>query len=162
MAVSSRGFTLIEALVVVAMISIILSLASPSFFETIRRNKVNSSADNLYSLIRYARAEAVRRGNPINIGALDGLSWSSGAVIWSEVDNVAGFDEANDTEIRRIEGSAGVVVVESTANLNIQFNGEGYIVAPVALSICDGHSSDGRRINILASGFSALASKDDC
>lgn len=162
MVVINKGFTLIEALVVLAMISIVLSLASPNFFETIRRNKVNSAADNLYSLIRYARAEAVRGGNSINIGALDGVSWSSGAMVWREVDNTAGFDPANDTEIRRIDGSEGVVITEAAANINIQFNGEGYITAPVALSICDGRTTNGRSINILVSGFSALANKVDC
>jgi type IV fimbrial biogenesis protein FimT len=55
------GFTVIEALVTVAILGIVLAVAVPSAVDWIRIQRVKASAAELAADIQFARAEAVRR-----------------------------------------------------------------------------------------------------
>lgn len=62
----AQGFTLIEMLVVVALLGIFLAIAAPSFAGLIRSNKVQAAADELVTVLQYARSEAITRGGDGN------------------------------------------------------------------------------------------------
>lgn len=57
----ARGFSLIEALVAMAIMGLLMSLALPSFSEWAVNAQVRATAEMLQSGLQYARAEAVRR-----------------------------------------------------------------------------------------------------
>lgn len=57
----SRGFTLIELMVVVALIAIVLALAAPSFTATQDRKRLEGIADVFGTDVQYTRSEAVAR-----------------------------------------------------------------------------------------------------
>ena len=59
--VRRRGFTLIEGLIVVAILSTLLALVVPSAVEWIRVQRVKASADELVTDLQFARSEATRR-----------------------------------------------------------------------------------------------------
>ncbi|WP_310387700.1 Tfp pilus assembly protein FimT/FimU [Roseateles sp.] len=61
----SRGFSLIELLVAVTLMTILLSLAMPAFTGWIRNAKVRSVAESLQNGVRLAQTEAVRRFRPM-------------------------------------------------------------------------------------------------
>ena len=71
-----RGFTLIEAMVTVAILSILVALAAPSFVPMIERWRVRQSVEQLESTLYYARSEAIKRGGGITIDATGG--WDQG------------------------------------------------------------------------------------
>ena len=52
------GFTLVELMIVVALVAILLALAAPSFRETIARNRLEGVAGELSTDFQYARSEA--------------------------------------------------------------------------------------------------------
>jgi type IV fimbrial biogenesis protein FimT len=56
-----RGFTLIELMVTVAVLAIIIALATPSFTSVINSNRLSSHANELVASLQLARMEAVRR-----------------------------------------------------------------------------------------------------
>ncbi len=58
---ASRGFTLVELLITLALFSILLKLAVPSFVQWTRNAQVRTVTDSLQSGLRLAQAEAVRR-----------------------------------------------------------------------------------------------------
>lgn len=66
---NSRGFTLIELIVVVVIVGIFAAIAMPSFSSMLHRSSVRAAADEFYDLLQYARAEAVTRGTIVNINA---------------------------------------------------------------------------------------------
>jgi type IV fimbrial biogenesis protein FimT len=65
--IRQAGFTLIEALVVVALIAIILAVAAPSFTESIARKRVEGLASELGTDLQYARSEAVARNAAVRL-----------------------------------------------------------------------------------------------
>ncbi len=56
-----RGLTLVEILVVVAVLGIIAAIAAPSFTEMLNRRRVQAVAANISTDIAYLRAEAALR-----------------------------------------------------------------------------------------------------
>lgn len=66
-----RGFTLLELMVVVALVAILASLAAPSFTGMIANQRVSTAAQELQVLLQFARAEAVYRRAPTSVVASD-------------------------------------------------------------------------------------------
>ena len=61
----SHGFTLIEAMVVIAIIGILTMIAVPSFRDFTASRAVSSQVNDFASSLRLARTEAIKRGRPV-------------------------------------------------------------------------------------------------
>jgi len=65
----SRGFTVIESMIVVAIIAILAAFAAPAMNQLIRTQKVRSIAYDIFADLTYARSEAISRGHNVGIGS---------------------------------------------------------------------------------------------
>ncbi|WP_398497962.1 GspH/FimT family pseudopilin [Variovorax sp.] len=72
-----KGFTLIEAMVVVAMVAILAVLAMPSFIGMIANQRVKSTAQELQTLFQFARAEAVYKRKQVTVVPNSSQRWQA-------------------------------------------------------------------------------------
>ena len=63
----TRGFTLIEVLIVIALIGIILAIAVPDYNSTMTKTKIESQTKELHSTIMNARLSAMQNKQPVAI-----------------------------------------------------------------------------------------------
>jgi type IV fimbrial biogenesis protein FimT len=99
---NKKGFTLIEAMVTIAVAGILLSIAIPSFSKMIERNRISSATNEFMSAMMLTRSEAVTRTIPTSICASDtGIScddslnnYAKGWVIFSDCNGDGVIDNA--------------------------------------------------------------------
>jgi prepilin-type N-terminal cleavage/methylation domain-containing protein len=71
-----QGFTLVELIVTIAVAAILLTIAVPSFLDSIDRARVVGAADNLLADMRYAQAEAMKTNVSVVVTFTAGTSWA--------------------------------------------------------------------------------------
>ena len=100
-AIRQGGFTLIELMIAVGILSILVTLAVPSFNSMIANNRASSQANALLQLVTYTRSEAIRRNRIMTICRLDGTdcsagNWAEGIVVFSDDDEDATVDSGEE------------------------------------------------------------------
>lgn len=71
------GFTLIETMVVVAILGILATLAAPSFTQFIEGQRAKSAAADLYMALARTRSEALKRNTNVTLSPKSG-GWKNG------------------------------------------------------------------------------------
>jgi|GEM_PF-1436796 len=73
--VKQKGFTLIEAIITLAIATILAAMATPSFINLLNKRRISASANTIYSTLQEARSLAITEGTSVS-GCLsnDGLS----------------------------------------------------------------------------------------
>jgi type IV fimbrial biogenesis protein FimT len=85
------GFTLVELMVVIAILAITFSLSIPAYKDLLLRQKINGQANQLFSIIYLARSEAIKRSSVVTIcksgnGQTCGAQWSEGWLMFADQD----------------------------------------------------------------------------
>jgi type IV fimbrial biogenesis protein FimT len=144
----SRGFTLIELMVVVVIIAVTTGLAAPSFRLMLANYRVRGGAEGIVNGLNQARAEAVRRNTPVSfILSGTGSGWT-----------VRQVTPATDLRKRGDGESAGITAVSSNASNSVTFLGTGLVdstgtqLTQVTVASAT-NGADSRRINVFGGGL---------
>lgn len=131
----SRGLTLIEMMMAIAIAAILLAVAAPSFQQALNGNRLGSAANELASAINLARAEAVRQNRRAVLcrstddSACDGtVSTWPGWIVFVDVDN-DGVRDGTEPVIKSGRFSNDLVVTSSAniagVNERLSFRADG-------------------------------------
>jgi type IV fimbrial biogenesis protein FimT len=80
---AQRGFTMIEIMLSITVLSILLAVAVPSFLDTVRNNRLITQNNEFVGALNLARNEAWKRGNSVSMCASADQATCSGATDWT-------------------------------------------------------------------------------
>lgn len=116
-----RGFTLVELMIAVAVLTVLLAVAIPSFSFVSNSSNLSAMANELVASVQIARTEAIRRGvrtvicpSTNGTACVAGSDWSAGWLVYFD-DDRDGVLDAGETVLRTVAGKVRVQVQASPA-----------------------------------------------
>lgn len=145
------GFTLTEMLVTIVILGITLGIGVPGFNSFLNNSSMVSSSSDTISAFNYARLEAMKRGNSVEIGPIDTQEgWISGIVVWVDNNNDDVRDDGEDLRLWPVFSNNSTV---SSSQATFTFRGTGEVDNADVLTLCDDRTGEqGMQISILISG----------
>jgi type IV fimbrial biogenesis protein FimT len=176
-----NGFTLVELLVTIVVISILLAAGVPSFMEFVKNNRLSAQANNLVISIQEARNEAVKRGSGAVICASSDQAtcsgsddWTTGWIVYSDMGQDGGLDldaDGNGVQdcviddcIVRSNDSIDKATLDGSGTDNIVFQPDGRIsgaATTITITADECQRQQVRAITVTPQG-NTIVTKQDC
>lgn len=137
----TRGFTLMELLVVIALIAVFVTVAVPSYHKMLEDNRIVAALNAFAGTLAESRSEAVTRGVNVVVCPSDnavsgsptcasaGTAWASGWISFVDADNSHDFN-SGDTLLRQHGPLDSTIVLGDigggTVGNYIEFNRMGF------------------------------------
>lgn len=140
-----RGFTFIELIVTLLVVSLLLAWGMPAYREFKLRQDMISNANEMVYSFNLARAEAIKRGNNVSI-VKTGTDWHDG---WRVV-NVPDDEEIAVQD--RFNGEFKMSLVNG-AETDVQFDNLGGLVNnPISFTLSHADLPDKRHLEVNLAG----------
>ncbi|TKJ69624.1 general secretion pathway protein GspH [Pseudomonas sp. CFBP13508] len=144
----TKGFTLVELLVAIAVFLILITLAVPAFTRTIQSSKADTEVGDLQRAINFARLEAINRGVTTR------LRPTAGGSVWTG--ELAVYDSTgNPANVLRVvpEMSSGAILTLPSGVTALDFNNLGGLAAP-STAVVIGYTlgTQSRTLNVCLNG----------
>jgi len=115
-----RGVTLLELVVVMAIVAILASIALPSFSTSMRNSRLATMTNEFIGAVNLARSEAVKNNRGAAIcassdGATCGTDWAQGWMVFADADR-NGVRGATESVFRVQQAFNGVSVASSSVS----------------------------------------------
>ncbi|MFZ3126229.1 MAG: GspH/FimT family pseudopilin [Acidovorax sp.] len=145
----ANGFTLLEVMVVVGILSVLAALAGPSFTLMIEKWRVQQTIETMKSTLYFARSEAIKRAGGIGIEkypkktvgcslANTNEEWGCGWFVFVDSNQNGKWNNGEEilqtyvtpTNINVIHKSGGTSIKVDRYGMMSGLNAKGFIVAP--------------------------------
>jgi len=146
-----RGFTIVEAMVSLAIAAVLLGLALPAYNDFTAQRTLTAQVNDFMVAIQYARSEAANRGTTVSVQAVDAADnaneWGAG---WCVVVGAPG----NCNGALRVFPPLGDNTLDATGALDtlatLRFNPRGLLIGAGAgdVDLCDPDVERGRQVSI--------------
>lgn len=83
-----RGFSIIELMVVIAIVGILAAIATPSFRNILATTRIKTASADIHLSLTRARSEAIKRNTNITVTAAD-AGWLAGWTITNDIETHA-------------------------------------------------------------------------
>lgn len=98
-----RGITLIELLVTLSIAAILLTVAVPNFITFVQNNRLATQANDLVTMLNYARSESVKRNQRITVcssttgsACAGSTTWETGLLVFADTNGDGVVDGGED------------------------------------------------------------------
>lgn len=115
---TNQGFTLLEALITIAIAAIILVLAVPSYRDVLERNRVREAVESLSADIKLARTEAIKRSADVTLSVDE---WCYGIGTGGTCDCTAAVGDADFCNIKIVNGAQFQDITFNGNNVTFEF-----------------------------------------
>ncbi len=159
-----RGFTLIEMMVVLAIMAIMATISAPSFSDYLANQRVRASTVDLLGTLTYARSEALKRNGTVFVRA-NGGDWSQGWVVTTSATKTYAQCLTNLSDCLHVQQPVDGIAVSGPAN-DLRYLRSGRIDGGAATySLCNADSSSAvsrRQLRVDLSGRPNIALAGTC
>ncbi len=128
---STKGFTLIELMVTVALIGVLMSIAAPSFTGIQRNSVLTSTANNILAALNVARAEALKRNATVGFAPTSGNNLNAGYVVFVDKNYNNKYDTGDEVLFNYPSISTlypYITITSNATNSVINYSSTGYLV----------------------------------
>lgn len=147
----SRGFTLVEVMVTIAVLAILATIAIPNYQRFVAESRMSAQANDLLTALHLARSEAVKRNAQVSVSAIGG-NWASG---WRVVANSEVLREFAALKAGSTLDGGGITTV------TFQSNGQAGVVN-FELRPANSSLSPGRNISVDLAGRPSVCKPGYC
>ena len=120
-----RGLTLIELLITVVILALLLTVVMPNVRDTISRNRITATGNDILTAIHLARNEAVARGVNVSI-CPTGISdftctsggWNEGWLVWADLNGDLDVDAGEERIRSTTEAHHAETAIAASGNLD--------------------------------------------
>jgi type IV fimbrial biogenesis protein FimT len=121
-ATRSRGFTIIELMIVLVMVGVMVAIAAPSMRDLVVRIRIKGAASDLHSSLMMARSEAIKRNAGMQLVPVSAADWALG---WSVRVQASGVVLSTQEAYPNVTFTTANAAYTATAVPTVNFSGTG-------------------------------------
>jgi len=147
------GITLVELIIVMILVGVLVGIGVPSYKSVTTSSRMAGESNSLLGDLQYARAEAIREGEPVTVCVSStgtscdaaSTSWQEGWIVFTDLNDDQTVDNAGDTVLRVQRAFSGTDTFQSTnTDSAVTFTREGFAFLGAGGSlIIDLHETSG-------------------
>lgn len=157
------GFTLFEIVITLAVASILIGVAVPSFNSMSKSNNMTSTVNDLVYALNIARSEAMKSNSASVCVSSDQATcttgaWTTGWIVFNDLNGNCTVD-AGENVIKAVEATPNLISISvAPTDSCVTYAGNGFITppgdVPLAFSFCDDRTGPqvGRTVNLIITG----------
>ena len=165
----NSGFTLLELVITVAVISIIMALAIPSMTTFNQNDRLTTNINTLIGHLAYARSEAVKSSQRVslcissNTTSCTGSSWTEGWIVYIDADASTTFTSGDEILRAQQPLERGNTLTTPDIGNQLTYDYRGFSTSTGSFLLCDGRAGPhGKTITITATGRVRLQDGSTC
>ena len=156
----NSGFTLLELIITVALVSIVMAIAIPSMTTFNQNDRLVTNINTLIGHLAYARSEAVKRSQQVSICVSNdaatctgGNNWEDGWIVYIDADGSNTFD-ASEEVLRAQQALTGnQTLTPTTFATQVIYDYRGFATSTGSFQLCDNRTGPyGKTITISNTG----------
>lgn len=158
----NKGFTLIELMITVTIVSILMSVGLPSFQTIIAGSRLTSAANAMVSALQLARMEALKQHNPVVVTKK--TNWGNGWIVFVDT-NRNNTQDTTEKIVSTFDAVSSTVNVTTNYVNYIRYDGSGRANVGGNFLFCSpatGTATDFRKVVIAATGRVRVETPASC
>ena len=164
------GFTLLELIIVLALISIVMAFGIPSMQTFTQNDRLTTNINKLIGHLAYARSEAVTRSQQVvvcasNDGASCSGGWADGWIVYIDADADNSFTAGEEILRANQALEGGNTLAPTGIGTQITYDSRGFVNAASvgSLQLCDDRTGNfGKTVRITNTGRVRLETETAC